>query len=481
MPRASNKQRSSYDAVIVGSGPNGLAAAITMAQAGCSVLVLEARDKIGGGTRTSELTLPGFWHDVCSAIHPMGAASPFFRSLPLDRFGLEWIYSPAEIAHPLDDGSAVMVYRSIEQTARGLGQDGRAYQNLMQPLVESWQDLLGDLLGPIPLPPRHLLTMGRFGLHAIQPARLLAERLFTGERARALFAGIAGHAIQPYDGIASSGVGLTLGMLSHAVGWPLARRGSQAITQAMAGYLQSFGGEIVTDCLVQTLSDMPPARVVLFDTSPRQLLKIAAERLPGNYQSSLTRFRHGAGVFKIDYALDGPIPWKAAECLQAATVHVGGALPEIAESERLVAKGKLSQKPYVLVTQQSLFDDSRAPASKQTVWAYCHVPNGLTVDMSEIIDAQIERFAPGFRDRILARHSFNTAQMEQYNPNYIGGDIIGGIQDLRQLYFRPTIGLNPYKTPARGIYLCSASTPPGGAVHGMCGYHAAKLALQDEF
>jgi len=481
MTKTENKQRPSYDVVIVGSGPNGLSAAITLAQAGRSVVVYEADEKIGGGTRTAELTLPGFWHDVCSAIHPMGVASPFFRNLDLKSFGLEWIYAPAEVAHPLDDGSAVMVYRSLEQTAQGLGPDNRAYSRLMKPLVENWKKILDDLLGPLPLPPHHPLAMGRFGINAIQPAATLARRTFKGERARAVFAGIAGHAIQPLDLISTAGVGLSLGMLAHATGWPLARGGSQAITQAMLKYLVSLGGKVVTGCKVEYLNDLPPARAILLDTSPRELLKIAGDRLPENYQSALRHYRYGLGVFKVDYALDGPVPWKATECLQAATVHIGGTLDEIAKSERQVWNGKPVDKPYVLVTQQSLFDDTRAPDGKQTLWAYCHVPNGSTIDMTQAIENQIERFAPGFRDRILARHTYNPAQFEAYNSNYVGGDIIGGVQDLRQLYFRPVASRNPYRTPVKGLYLCSASTPPGGAVHGMCGYHAAQAALRAEF
>jgi phytoene dehydrogenase-like protein len=481
MVKTANTARSSYDAVVVGSGPNGLSAAITLAQAGHSVIVYEADEQIGGGTRTSELTLPGFWHDVCSAIHPMGVASLFFRSLELQPYGLEWIFSPAAVAHPLDGGSAVMAYRSIGQTAQSLGRDSSAYTRLMSPLVADWQKILDDLLGPLPLPPRHLLAMGRFGLSAIQPAATLARRTFKGERARALFAGIAGHAIQSLDLISSAGVGLSLGMLVHATGWPLARGGSQAISQAMMHYLLALGGQVVTGCTIENLTQLPPARAILLDTSPRQLLKLAGDRLPGSYQRALQRYRYGLGVFKVDYALDGPVPWKAAECLQAATVHLGGTLDEIEHAERQVWNGKIAERPYVLVTQQSLFDDTRAPQGKHTLWAYCHVPNGSTVDMTQAIENQIERFAPGFRDLVLARHTYNTAQLEAYNPNYVGGDIIGGVQDIRQLFFRPIISTNPYRTPLKGLYLCSASTPPGGAVHGMCGYHAAQAVLNAEF
>ncbi len=481
MLTTANQALSSYDAVVVGSGPNGLAAAITLAQAGRSVIVYEAEAQIGGGTRTAELTLPGYWHDVCSAIHPMGVAAPFFRNLNLEAHGLEWIFAPAQVAHPLDDGSAVMVYRSIDQTAQGLGDDRHAYRRLMAPLAGNWQKILDDLLGPLPLPPRHIIALSQFGLSAIQPAAMLARRTFKGVRARALFAGIAGHAIQPLDLISTAGVGLSLGMLAHATGWPLARGGSQAISHAMLNYLVALGGQVVTGCKVESLAQLPPARAVLLDTSPREMLKLAGDQLPGGYRRALQRYRYGLGVFKVDYALDGPVPWEAKECLQAATVHLGGTLDEIERAERQVWDGKIVEKPYVLVTQQSLFDDTRAPRGRHTLWAYCHVPNGSTVDMTNAIENQIERFAPGFRDRILARHTYNTAQLEAYNANYIGGDIIGGVQDIRQLYFRPLVSVSPYRTPVEGLYLCSASTPPGGAVHGMCGYHAAKTALRDRF
>jgi phytoene dehydrogenase-like protein len=473
--------RNRYDAVIVGSGPNGLAAAITLARTGRSVIVLEAKDTIGGGTRSAELTLPGFVHDVCSAVHPLAVGSPFFKTLPLDRFGLEWIYPPASLAHPFDDGTAVIVERSIEATSEALGADAAAYRRLMKPLVADWDKLAQEFLGPLRLP-HHLIALARFGPLAVLPAASLAKIAFRGERARALLAGMACHSIMPLEQITTAAFGLMLNITAHAVGWPIPKGGSQSIANALAAYFTSLGGEIVTDCEVQCLDQLPPQnaphRAVLLDVTPRQLDRIAGKRLPTSYRRKLQGYRYGPGVFKIDFALDGPIPWKAAECAQAATVHIGGTLEEIAMSERTVGRGQHPERPFVLVAQSSLFDPTRAPEGKHTVWAYCHVPNGSTVDMSERLIAQIDRFAPGFRDRILACASRTSIDMERYNPNYIGGDINGGVQDWRQLFTRPVARINPYTTPARNIYLCSSSTPPGGGVHGMCGYHAAQAVLQ---
>ncbi len=468
-----------YDAVVVGAGPNGLAAAIVLAQAGMSVLIIEARPTIGGGVRSTELTLPGYIHDVCSAFHPLGLGGPFLSTLPLDKHGLSWIQPPVPLAHPLDDGRTVILDRSIETTAGALGRDAAAYRRLFKPLVAGWDNLSGDILGPLIRWPDHPFLMARFGLRAIWPAKRLAEGLFRDSPARALLAGLAAHSFLPLSDILTASFGLVLGTLGHAVGWPIARGGSQKIVDAMASYFLTLGGKIITGTPITTIDELPSARAILFDVTPRQLAKIAGHRLPDNYRRKLERYRYGPGVFKIDYALDGPIPWKLADCARAGTVHLGGTLAEIAASEWSIAHGKIPEKPFVLVGQQSLFDPSRAPVGKHTVWAYCHVPNGSTVDMAERIENQIERSAPGFKDRILAKHTFSPADMMRYNENYIGGDINGGIQDWRQLFTRPMLRLSPYSTPTKGIYLCSSSTPPGGGVHGMCGYHAAQAVLRD--
>lgn len=468
-----------YDAVVIGSGPNGLSAAITIAKTGRSVLVLEGRDSIGGGTRTSELTLPGFRHDVCAAIHTIGVSSPFFTSIPLARYGLEWVFSPVETVHPLEDGRSVLLHRSVERTAAGLGGDGAAYRRVFNPLVKNFQKIIQDLLGPFPLPPRHPLALLGFGVYAIRSALGLAKSLFKEEPASALFAGFGGHSIQPLENWSTAGVALTLMMSAHAGGMPMVKGGTQQLANAMVDYLKSMGGQVVTNMLVDDFYQLPKARIYLFDTSPGQLVKICGGMLPEAYKRSLSRYRYGAGVYKVDYAMEAPIPWKAEDCLKAATVHIGGNQEEIAQAEREVWQGIHPENPYILLTQTSLFDPGRAPTGKHTAWAYCHVPNNSTFDMSERIEAQIERFAPGFRQRILARHTFNSLEMESYNPNYVGGDIVGGVQDLSQLFFRPTVSLKPYRTPIKGIYLCSASTPPGGAVHGMSGYHAARIALRD--
>ncbi len=471
-----------YDAIIVGSGPNGLAAAITLARAGRSVLVFEAKETIGGGVRSKELTLPGFVHDVCSAIHPLGLGSPFMRSLPLEQYGLQWIHPAAPLAHVLDGGTAVVLERSLEDTSATLGPDAAAYRRLMTPLTAHWDIIAAATLGPLrPALVSHPLMLAHFGLHAIRSASGLGQSLFAGERARALFAGLSAHSMMPLEQPPTAGFGLMLGVAGHAVGWPMPRGGSQKIVDAMAAYLRSLGGEIVTGVQVKSLDTLPPARAILCDVTPRQLIAIAGQRLSPAYLRQLQRYRYGPGVFKIDYALDGPIPWKAEECARAGTVHVGGTLSEVAAAERAVAKGKHPEKPFLLVAQQSLFDPTRAPQGKHTLWAYCHVPNGSTFDMTERIETQIERFAPGFRDRILARHVMNTVELEQYNANYIGGDINGGVQDLWQFFTRPTIRLVPYSTPVKGLYICSSSTPPGGGVHGMCGYFAAQAALHHDF
>ncbi len=468
---------SDYDAVIVGSGPNGLAAAIELARAGRSVLVREAADSVGGGLRSGELTLPGFVHDLCSAIHPLAAASPFFRTLPLSEHGLEWIDPPLPLAHPLDGGDAALLRRSVAETAEGLGPDARSYRKIFEPLAASWPQLESQLLGPLLSVPRHPFALTRFGLSALQPAAGFARRRFDGEPARALFAGLAAHSILPLESVGSASFGLVLGTTGHAVGWPLPRGGSQKIADALASYLRSLGGEVQTGAPVESLDELS-AKTVLCDIGPRQLLRLAGDRLPQRYRRALERFRYGPGVFKLDWALSGPIPWAAAECAQAGTVHLGGTLEEIAASERLPARGETSERPFVLLAQPTLFDASRAPEGKHTAWAYCHVPNGSDADMAETIDRQVERFAPGFGERVLARSISAPADLERRNANLVGGDIGGGSNEMRQLLARPVLRRVPYTTPLEGVYLCSASTPPGGGVHGMCGYLAARAALR---
>ncbi|MDQ4106377.1 MAG: NAD(P)/FAD-dependent oxidoreductase [Actinomycetota bacterium] len=469
-------RRGAYDAVVVGAGPNGLSAAVEMARNGRSVAVLEANDQVGGGARSAELTLPGFVHDLGSAIHPMGLASPFFRELPLEEHGLEWVQPPAPLAHPFDDGTAAVLERSVEKTGASLGPDAAAYRRLIEPVVADWERLSGILLRP-PRPPRHPLTLARFGLRAIRPARGLAQSVFEGERARGMFAGLAAHSILPLERSPTASFGLIFATIGHVVGWPLARGGAQKIADALASYLRSLGGEIFTGVRVQSVRDVPLTRAILFDLTPRQLLEIAGEHFTERYRSALARYRYGPGVFKVDFALDGPVPWRAAECARAGTVHLGGTLDEIAAGEAAVWRGKHPERPFVLLAQQSLFDDTRAPEGKHTVWAYCHVPNGSEFDMTGRIEAQIERFAPGFRERILAKKASEPAELERQNANLIGGDIGGGVADLRQLFARPALRPDPYSTPARGLYICSSSTPPGAGVHGLCGYFAARAAL----
>jgi phytoene dehydrogenase-like protein len=465
------------DAIVVGSGPNGLAAAIALARAGLSVRVLEAGDTIGGGTRSAELTLPGFVHDVCSAIHPLAVASPFLRTVPLEAHGVEWIEPPAALAHPFDDGTAAMLERSPEATGETLGADGRRYGMLVAPLVSNADGLLDDLLGPARVP-AHPFALARFGIAGALPAASLARTAFRGPRARGFLAGLAAHSMLPLTRVPSAAFGLVLALLGHAVGWPLARGGSQAIADALASYLRSLGGEIETGRNVASLAELDGARAVLLDVTPRQFLALAGERLPSAYGARLARYRYGPGVFKLDWALDGPIPWRAEVCARAATVHLGATLEEIAASERQPWRGAVAERPYVLLAQQSLFDPTRAPAGQHTAWAYCHVPNGAAVDMTDRIERQVERFAPGFRERVIGRSALGPAELEAHNPNYVGGDINGGAADLRQLFARPVARRSPYTTPLPGVFLCSSSTPPGGGVHGMCGYHAALAALR---
>jgi phytoene dehydrogenase-like protein len=466
---------SGVDAVIVGSGPNGLAAAVTLAQRGASVLVVEGHQEFGGGTRTAELTLPGFRHDVCSACHPMAILSPFFRTLPLAEHGLRWIKPTASVAHPLDDQPAVLLAGSLAETARGLGADGPAYEELVGPLLDAPHALLEDILGPLRVP-KHPLRMLRFGLDAIRSAGGLARARFSGPRARALFAGCAAHSVLPLDRLSTAAVALVFCMTGHMERWPVAEGGSAAIARALVRLLTALGGRVETGRWIRSLAELPTARVYLFDTSPAQLASIAAPILPASYVSRLRRYRYGPGVFKVDWALDGPIPWRDPAILQASTVHVGGTLDEIASAEAAVWRGEHPEKPFVLVCQQSQFDPSRAPEGKQTGYAYCHVPAGSTRDLTEAVEGQIERFAPGFRDRVLDRHLMNTADFERYNPVLVGGAITGGVADLAQLLARPVARWNPYSTPHPRIYLCSASTPPGGGVHGMSGHHAALAA-----
>ncbi|HEY2331987.1 MAG TPA: NAD(P)/FAD-dependent oxidoreductase [Acidimicrobiales bacterium] len=463
--------RPDYDAVVVGAGPNGLAAAIEMAGAGRSVLVVEAAATVGGGTRTEELTVPGFRHDVCSAIHPMGAASPFFAGLPLDQHGLEWVHPDVALAHPLDDGTARFVHRSIDETAAQLGP---GWRRVFGPLVHDWPVLAHDLLRPPAAIPSGPLAFARFGIRAAPPAALLGRAIGPPD-ARAVWSGIASHANTSLGRPLSAAAGSVLVAAGHAAGWPAARGGSQAIADALASHLRALGGTIECGQPIRSLDDLPRAKAVLFDTTPWQLVSIAGDRLPpGSYR----RYRHGSATFKLDYALDGPMPWSAEGVGRAGTVHLGGSAEAITAAERDVATGHVPERPLVLVAQQSMFDDTRAPAGKHTLWAYCHVPVGCEEDMTARIEAQLERFAPGWRELVLGRAVHGPAELEAHNANYVGGDIAGGASDGLQLLFRPRIALDPYRTPAEGLYLCSASTPPGAGVHGMAGYWAARSALE---
>lgn len=468
-----------HTAVVVGSGPNGLAAAITLAQTGCSVRVLEASSTIGGSARTAELTLPGFLHDTCSAVHPLAIASPFFKTLPLEKFGLKWIQPEIPLAHPLDDGTAACLHRDLEAAGRGLGHDGSAYRRLFSPLVRDWDKLTAEFLQPMLHIPRHPFALAVFGLGGLWPANFLANTLFDNEPAKALFAGIAAHSFLPLEAMASAAFGLILGAAGHAVGWPIPQQGSQSISNALADHFRALGGTIETEHPVRSLDDLPTAGITILDLTVWQFAQIAANRLPARYRNRLERFRHAPGVFKLDYALSGPIPWKAEACKRAGTLHVCGTMEEVATAEREITNGRIPERPFVLVAQQSVFDKTRAPGDQHTLWAYCHVPFGCGVDMSGRIESQIERFAPGFRDCILARHKSSAVDLEKSNLNLAGGDINGGAANLWQLIARPVLSPAPYRTPLPGVYLGSASTPPGGGVHGMCGYHAARTALRD--
>ena len=462
-------------AYVIGAGPNGLAAAIVLARGGLQVEVFEAEPQAGGAARTLELTIPGFLHDFGSAVYPLAAGSPFFTSLPLATYGLEWIHSPSALAHPFDDCTAITLERDLNETASSLRRDAKAWRRLMEPLAVHWPKLAAEVLRPVHLFSRHPLLLARFGLSAFPPANLLSRILFRDERTKALFAGLAAHSFLSLDQPLSSAFAVLLGAAAHAVGWPIPRGGAQSITNALCNDLAAFGGKVKTSTRVESLSELSAYDLTVCDVTPRQLLKLAEGRLSAKYQRRLMKFRYGPGVFKVDYALQSPIPWKARECLRAATVHLGGSADEIAASEDAMWRGNHADRPFILLAQPSLFDATRTPPGKHTAWAYCHVPNGSGVDVLHRIEAQIERFAPGFRECILARRAFSPADLEKMNANLVGGDINGGALDVRQFLFRPSS--HNYATSANDIYLCSSSTPPGGGVHGMCGYHAATLAL----
>lgn len=465
---------SASKACVIGSGPNGLAAAIVLADAGLEVDVLEAESIPGGAARTLPLTLPGFLHDFGSAVHPLGVGSPFFSSLPLRSHGLDWIHSPAPLAHPLDDGTAVILERRLDDAQRSFGVDGKAWADLVRPFVEKWSEFIPEALRPLPMIPKHPFLMARFGLHAISSAKALTSH-FRSERTRALFAGLAAHSFLALNEPLTGAFGMLLAIAAHAVGWPIPRGGSQSLTNALCAYLATLGGSVKTSTRVESMSKLSGCHLILCDITPRQLLHIADDHFSAVYRRELETFRYGPGVFKVDYALAQPIPWKASECRRAATVHLGGTFDEIAASEAAMTKGKHQDRPFVLLAQPSLFDSSRAPKDKHTAWAYCHVPNGSTFDMLPRLEDQIERFAPGFRDCVLARNVSSPAALENMDANLVGGDISGGAMGIGQILFRPT--WRQYSTPAKNIYICSASTPPGGGVHGMCGYHAARKAL----
>jgi len=464
------------DAYVIGAGPNGLAAGIRLAQAGVSVVILEAEATIGGACRSAELTLPGFTHDLGASVFPLGAGSPFFRTLPLEQFGLEWIQPDAPVAHPLDGGDAVVLERSLAATAESLGEDAEAYWKLLRPIVEAWDGLDYDVLSP-PHWPLRPIAFAKFGLAGIWSLNALARADFRNERTRALLAGIAAHSMLPLDALFSGAFGLLLAATAHAVGWPIARGGAQRLTNALAQYFTSLGGTIVRNCAIDSLDELPPARLILCDVTPHALLRLAGSRLPAKYRAQLMRWRYEVGAFKMDWALDGPIPWTNPEVARAGTVHVGGSWQEIAACERAATEQRAPERPAIILAQHTLFDSTRAPAGKHTAWGYCHVPAGSREDMSARIEAQIERFAPGFRDRILARSVLAPHDLERHDRNLVGGHINGGLPDLWQIFVRPSLQF--YRTPARGVYLCSSSTPPGGGVHGMCGFHAAEWALHD--
>lgn len=476
MSLASKLDLPQTDVIVVGSGPNGMAAAIRMAQAGKSVLLIEGSDTLGGGVRSAALTLPGFVHDICSSVYALALCSPFFRTLSLEKHGVEWVFPPIGLGHPFDDGSAVALHVSVEETAATLGSDGKNYQRLVESFLPRWKDLLQDALAPLRLP-RHPFLFAKFGLQAIRSSKGFAGARFQTDHGRTFFSGLAAHSLLPLEFSSTAGVGIMLALLGHAVGWPFARGGSQQLTNALLSILRSLGGQVVTGCWVESLDQLPPARTILLDVTPRQWIKIAGTRLPDSYRRKLERFRYGMGAFKMDWALHQPIPWRAGQCRQAGTIHLGGNFAEICESEKQNWAGKPATPPFVLLSQPSLFDSTRAPEGKHTAWAYCHVPQSFPGDMTAAIEGQIERFAPGFQDCIAARSIMSPKEMEMHNPNLVGGDIGGGAATLNQLFLRPTASL--YRTPVKGVYLCSSSTPPIPGVHGMCGYYAAEAALAD--
>lgn len=464
--------RESYDAVVVGAGPNGLAAAITLSNKFKSVLLVEAGETIGGGVRSAEFTLPHFIHDICAAVHPLAIASPFFRRLDLHQYGLSWIQPEIPLAHPFEDGSAVYLHRSLETTADSMGVDGKAYRDLLTPFVENHEKLLSDILAPLHFPANPLL-MARFAMKALGSAKNLTYKKFRTEQARALFAGMAAHAMIPLDKPATAAFGIILATLAHAVGWPIIKGGSQKLADALADTFRQNGGEIITGKTITSLKELPKAKFYFLDVTPHQLLNIAGFELSKSYRKKLSRFRYGPGVCKVDWALKEPIPWKADICRKAGTVHLGNSFEEIDASIRHAGMGRVYFSPYIVLAQQSLFDPSRAPEGRQTAWAYCHVPHGSAENVADLMENKIERYAPGFREIILAKSCMTAVDMERHNPNYVGGDINGGLQDLCQLYTRPVLSIFPYRTSKKNIYICSSSTPPGGGVHGMSGYHAA--------
>lgn len=466
-----------YDAVIVGSGPNGLTAAITLAQKGYRVIVYEASDTPGGGVRSKELTLPGYSHDVCSTVYPLGVGSPVLKTFPLEKFGLQWIYPDFEMAHPFDDGTAAVLHKSVEKTALSLGKDYASYNKWMTRLLEDWDDIVNRVLGPLKIP-EHPVKMSRFGIYALQSAHSFSKRYFRGNKGRGFFSGLAAHSILDLDEPATAAIGLVLAIMGHSEGWPIPKGGAQKLTDALVGYLKSLNGEVVVEHKINSVADLPPARVILFDLTPKQLLQITGNEFSAGYRKELEKYRYGSGVFKLDWALNEPIPFEAKVCRKAGTVHLGGTMEEIVSSEKSIRNGGYPERPFVLLTQPTQFDPLRAPKGKHIAWAYCHVPNGSTKDMTNVIEDQIERFAPGFKDTIIKRHKMNAVDFQNYNANYIGGDINGGLQDIKQLFTRPVKKWDPYQTAVKNWFICSSSTPPGGGVHGMCGYHAAQSALK---